>query len=101
MKRKPTVFISVWLVGICLLLGFSLENLTFSEGVRHGLETFGVCAMIWCAFRFTILWFEALGHAAAYCPREHLTGVMFGHFLFGPLASLAYYWGTPEGTWQS
>lgn len=91
MRRSITVTPSIlvllaWLVGVAV--GLIPEDVDPSSGVWWLIGFLPLAALL----RLFILFWQTLGHATQHAPPEGRSGWVIYHVVFGPIASVAYYY---------
>lgn len=91
MKRDITVWISLAMVAIPMLLGIAMgmpQYITADDPLQFHI-------FFWIIFlgavRATVLWFQTLIHGVKYSKEENRVAVVLGHIFLGPIMAYCYY----------
>ena len=90
MKKSYTVIVSLWVIGVWIVLSVS-RIVPASLNDAEGFLAILFWAVLFAAIRLFALYWQTLIHAIQYVPRHNRVAWIIGHFIFGILASIPYY----------
>lgn len=91
MKRDVTVWLSLGMIVIPLLMGLAVgmpRTITADDPVIYHIFYWTIFLG---AIRATVLWFQTLIHGIEHAKEENRVAVVLGHIFLGPIMAYGYY----------